>query len=109
MQGFLQNKQAMVGILMWVAVFAAFYFLIIRPQKQKEKKLAEMRDDIQVGDKVVTLAGMIATIAKVGDDDVVIELGPSRTKVPMKKWGIGTVIEKKKDEEIVDVEADKLS
>ena len=87
--------QGAMAIVMWVVVFAALYFLLIRPQKNKEKRLNEMRNNVAVGDKVVTLSGVVATVAKVEEEQVVIELGPSRTKVPIMKWGIGTVVEKK--------------
>lgn len=91
-----KTQQMIMGIVMWVVVFAVFYFLLIRPQKKKDKKLKEMRSAIAAGDKVTTIGGMIATVAKVEEDSVVLELGPNRTKVPFEKWAIGT-IESKKD------------
>lgn len=110
MQNLANNPRALFGILMWVGVFAAFYFMIIRPQKQKEKKLHTMREELQVGDKILTLGGIIATISKIADEEVVIELGPSRTKVPIKKWGIGQVVEKRSDKSELDTtEAEKLN
>ncbi|MGG7060505.1 preprotein translocase subunit YajC, partial [Clostridium tertium] len=51
-----------------------------------------------VGDKVSTIGGIIATVAKVEEDHVVLELGPNRNKVPFEKWAIGTVEPKKKSE-----------
>ena len=78
-------------ILMYAAIFAVFYFLFIRPQKKKENALKEMRNDLNVGDKVTTIGGIIANVAKVEEDSVVLEIGPNRTKVPFEKWAIGTV------------------
>lgn len=92
------TQQMIMGILMWVAVFAVFYFLLIRPQKKKEKQLKEMRETLAIGDKVSTIGGIIATVAKVEEDHVVLELGPNRNKVPFEKWAIGTVEPKKKSE-----------
>ena len=83
--------QAVVGILMWVVFFAIFYFFLIRPQKKKDKQLKEMRDNLSVGAKVVTIGGIVANVAKVEEDSVVLEIGPNRTKVPFEKWAIGTV------------------
>lgn len=82
--------QAVVGILMWVVFFAVFYFFLIRPQKKKDKQLKEMRDSLNVGDKVVTIGGIVANVAKVEEDVVILELGPSRTKVPFEKWAIAS-------------------
>ena len=74
--------QALVGILMWVVFFAIFYFLLIRPQKKKDKQLKDMRNNLNVGDKVITIGGIVANVAKVEEDVVILEIGPSRTKVP---------------------------
>ena len=90
------TQQMIMGLVMWVAVFAVFYFLLIRPQKKKEKQLKEMRETLAPGDKVTTIGGIIANVAKVEEDFIVLELGPNRTKVPFEKWAIGTV-EAKKD------------
>ena len=38
-----QTQQMIMGLLMWVVVFGVFYFLLIRPQKKKDKELKEMR------------------------------------------------------------------
>ncbi|MGL5694287.1 MAG: preprotein translocase subunit YajC, partial [Peptostreptococcaceae bacterium] len=78
-------------ILMYAAIFAVFYFLFIKPQKKKEKALKDMRESVTVGDKVTTIGGIVANVAKVEEDVVVLELGPNRTKVPFEKWAIGTV------------------
>ena len=83
--------QALVGILMWVVFFAIFYFLLIRPQKKKDKQLKDMWNNLNVGDKVITIGGIVANVAKVEEDVVILEIGPSRTKVPFEKWAIGSV------------------
>lgn len=94
-----QTQQMIMGIVMWIAVFAVFYFLLIRPQKKKDKQLKEMRETLSAGDKVTTIGGIIANVAKVEEDFVVLELGPNRTKVPFEKWAIGSVETKSKSAE----------
>ena len=86
-----QTQQMIMGIVMWIAVFAVFYFLLIRPQKKKDKQLKEMRESLNVGDKVTTIGGIIANVAKVEENCVILEIGPNRTKVPFEKWAIGNV------------------
>ncbi len=93
-----QTQQMIMGLLMWVVVFGVFYFLLIRPQKKKDKQLKEMRSNLSVGDKVTTIGGIIAHVAKVEEDAVVLEIGPNRTKVPFEKWAIGTVESKESKE-----------
>lgn len=84
-------QQWLTVIIMYVAIFAVFYFLFIRPQKKKDNKLKEMRNNLAVGDRVTTIGGIVANVAKVEEDLVILELGPNRTKVPFEKWAIGTV------------------
>ena len=86
-----QTQQMIMGLLMWVVVFGVFYFLLIRPQKKKDKELKEMRENLNVGDKVTTIGGIIAHVAKVQENAVILEIGPNRTKVPFEKWAIGKV------------------
>ena len=86
-----QTQQMIMGLLMWVLVFGVFYLLLIRPQKKKDKQLKEMRSNLNVGDKVTTIGGIIANVAKVEENAVILEIGPNRTKVPFEKWAIGNV------------------
>ncbi|MBC2577760.1 preprotein translocase subunit YajC [Peptostreptococcus russellii] len=94
------QKQLMMSLGLWVVVFGVFYFVLIRPQKKKDQKLKEMRNSIEKGDTVVTIGGVIAKVAKVEEDRIVLDLGPSRTKVPFEKWAIGRVVEKASSEEV---------
>ena len=92
------NKQLIWSLVYIVALFAIFYFLFIRPQNKKDTELKEMRDSLAVGDTIVTIGGIVANVAKIEEETLVIEFGPSRTKMPIQKWAIGSV-QKKKDEE----------
>lgn len=99
------KTQLYMSLIVWAIVFLVFYFMLIRPNKKKEQSLREMRNSIQKGDTVVTIGGIVAKVAKVEDEKVVLDLGPSRTKVPFEKWAIGRVIEKASEEsEAINVE-----
>ena len=87
----MNNESLIWSIAYIVALFAIFYFLFIRPQKKKDKELKEMRENLNVGDKVTTIGGIIAHVAKVEENAVILEIGPNRTKVPFEKWAIGKV------------------
>jgi preprotein translocase subunit YajC len=52
-----------------IAVFAIFYFLIIRPQQQRVKQLREMVDNVRRGDTVITAGGIVGRVAKVPQKD----------------------------------------
>ncbi|MCM1333713.1 MAG: preprotein translocase subunit YajC [Bacteroides sp.] len=58
-----------------------FYFLLIRPEKKRAKKMKEMLDNLQVADEVVTTGGIIGRVLSVKDDTVLIETGGDRTRI----------------------------
>jgi preprotein translocase subunit YajC len=60
-----------------IAVFAIFYFLIIRPQQQRVKQLRDMVDNVRRGDTVVTAGGIVGRVAKVPqkeDTEITVEI-----------------------------------
>ena len=68
-------------ILMLVAMFAVMYFLLIRPQKKKEKEVLKMRANLEIGDEVITNGGIIGRVVSMKDDTVLIETGSDRSKI----------------------------
>lgn len=58
-----------------------FYFLIIRPEKKRNKETEAMLNNIQVADEVITNGGIIGRVLNVQKDTVLIETGSDRTKI----------------------------
>lgn len=71
-----------------VLIVVFFYFFIIRPQKKQDKKDAQMRDSLEIGDEVITNGGIVGIVFSIKDDTVVIETGGDRSKIRVKKWAI---------------------
>lgn len=61
-------------IIMMVAIFAIFYFFMIRPQNQKQKKIQEARAKLDKGDKVITQGGIYGVIDRVENDRFIISI-----------------------------------
>lgn len=82
---------AMYGLI--ALMFVAMYFLILRPQRKKQKDEEEMRNNIEVGDDVTTIGGIVGRVLAVRDDDdtLVIETGNDKTRLRFKKWAISSV------------------
>lgn len=81
--------QQLLSLIMPISFLAIFYFLLIRPSQKKEKNLKEMRNNLKIGDEIVTIGGLIGKINKIDEDYVVIELGPDKTRISIEKWAIG--------------------
>ena len=79
--------------LIWiVAIFALMYFLMIRPQKKEQKRMAAMLSALDVGDAVVTTSGFYGIVIDITDDDVIVEFGNNKNcRIPMRKAAIAEV------------------
>ncbi len=86
--GSLSAGQVIGSFLPLILVVVIFYFFLLRPQKKKDKKDAEMRNNLQVGDEVVTVGGVVGIVFQVKEDTVVVETGGDRSKIRVKKWAI---------------------
>lgn len=75
-------------------MFAAMYFLLIAPQRKKQKQHEKMLSELQSGDEVVTAGGIYGTITSVKDDRFVIRIGENNAKVEVGKGFISTVVKK---------------
>lgn len=89
----------MSGIIMIVAMFAIMYFLLIRPQKKKDKQTKEMIAALGVGDVITTIGGIIGKIVKIKDDEVTLITGVmgnpnERSTMRFAKWAIRDVVKK---------------
>lgn len=90
---------SLMSFLPILLLIPIFYFLMYRPQKKQEKETANMRNNLMIGDEVVTIGGIMGKIVKVKEDYVVIETGADRTKIKMRKTSIGSVEKKANAEE----------
>ena len=78
-------------ILIFVGMIAVFYFLMIRPQKKQEKKDAEMRDALAVGDEVTTIGGIIGKVVSIKGETFVLETTKDKTHIRFLRGAIRSV------------------
>ena len=63
-------------LIVIVVLFGLLYFVMIRPQRNKQRKVQAMQSQVQPGQRVRTTAGMYATVVEADDTDVVLEVAP---------------------------------
>ena len=83
--GAASGKSQISLIVMMVLLFAVMYFVMIRPQKKKQK-----RDSIEVGDEITTIGGIVGRVVTVKDDSLIIETGAERNRIKIMRWAIST-------------------
>ena len=84
---------------MLVVLVVVFYFFMIRPQKKQDKENAEMRDNLQVGDEITTIGGIIGKIVSIKEETLMIETGKEKTKIRILKTAVRNVDVKAEDAE----------
>ena len=71
-----------------VLMFVVMYFLMIRPQRKKQKEEEKMRNNIQIGDEILTIGGFYGRVVSIKDDAVVFESASDHSKQKIARWAI---------------------
>jgi preprotein translocase subunit YajC len=69
------------------------YFLLIRPQRKREKSVNEMRKGLQVGDEIITIGGLCGKIVKTKDETIIVQVGADKVKFEMMRWAVSKVVD----------------
>ncbi len=77
------------SLIMIVVFIALMYFMLIRPQKKQQKKEKEMRENLQIGDEIVTIGGICGRVVSLKEDSLVIESSGDRSKIQIQRSAIG--------------------
>jgi preprotein translocase, YajC subunit len=98
----------MLGMIIQIApmllIFVAMYFIMIRPQRKKDKKVKEMLAAVKVTDRITTIGGIHGTVVGIKDDNIVLSVGKDNVQMVMARWAIRTV-----DEEQLENDAEALN
>lgn len=101
MEFFIQNAHAQGAaqsdpfgfLLPMIVIFAAFYFLLIRPQQKKQKAHTALIAALKVGDEILTAGGILGKITGVSDHYVVVKISDN-TEIKMQRASVSQVVPK---------------
>lgn len=80
-----------LGMVAYLAIIGlAMYFIMFRPQRKKAKAEKKMRENIQIGDEIVTIGGIYGRVVSIKEDTLIIESGTERSKLQIAKSAIQT-------------------
>ena len=80
-----------VQFLPMILIFVIFYFMLIRPQRKKDKEAKAMLDSLKVGDRICTIGGIYGTIVRIKGDVLTIEVGDQKTQMMIARWAVRNV------------------
>jgi len=86
------NSQTLTMFVPLILLIVAMYFLLIRPQKKREREVNNMRANLHVGDEIVTIGGICGKIVKTKDESIILQVGADKVKIEMMKWAVSKVV-----------------
>lgn len=81
------DQSPFMTFLPLILIIVVFYFFMIRPQLKKQKEVRQYRDQLQKGDKVITVGGIYGKIIEVSDTTVMLDIG-GNVKIKVDKNGL---------------------
>jgi preprotein translocase subunit YajC len=85
----MSNITTLIPLLLLIVIM---YFMLIRPQKKREREINDMRRSIKVGDEVITIGGICGKIVKTKEEVLTIQVGADKTKFEVMRWAISKVV-----------------
>ena len=83
--------ETLINLSPFILLIVLMYFLMIRPQKKKDKQIKDMRNSLTVGDEIITIGGICGKIVKTKDETIVIQVGADKVKFEMMRWAVSSV------------------
>ena len=93
-----------VTFLPMILIFVVFWFMLIRPQRKKDKQVKEMLNNLKAGDRICTIGGIYGTIASIKDETITLYVGAQKTQLVVARWAIRSV----EDAPLVENESEAL-
>lgn len=75
-------------LLVYGVLIFAMWFFLIRPNSKRKKEEQKMRENIQVGDAIITIGGIMGRVVSMKEESILLETGADRVKVRIKKWAV---------------------
>ena len=74
-----------------IVMLILMYFLILRPQRKRDKEINAMRASVRVGNDIVTIGGIVGKVVKVKENSLIIVVGSEKTRMEIMRWAVNSV------------------
>jgi len=92
-------------LIILVALFAAMWLFLIRPQRRRQVEQARMQDSLEAGDEILTAGGVYGIVRAIEDEIVQLEIAPGTT-IRLDRRAVATVVEEPEPEPEIEAETD---
>jgi preprotein translocase subunit YajC len=97
----------LISLIFFAGMFVLLWLLLIQPQRRRRAEQARLRDDLAVGDEVITLGGLYGRIERLDEDELRLEIAPG-TSVRVAKSAVAARVEPEEAENPVETGASPL-
>ena len=80
-----------VGTILMVVLLIGVFYMMYRSNKKQERETADMRNNLEIGDEITTIGGIIGEIVRIKEETVTIETGKDRTKIRILRSAVRSV------------------
>jgi preprotein translocase subunit YajC len=87
------SAQQAAPLLLWIAIFVVFYFLLIRPQQVQQRRYREMLGRLKKGDRVLTRGGLYGVVIEIKDNQLLLELAQN-VRVRAERSAVQAIVNK---------------
>ena len=103
-----QTGTSLIGLALPILLIVGFYFLLIRPQRNRQRQQQALVASLEVGDEVMMTGGIFGTIVDIDDDEgiLTLEIAPG-TRIRILRQGISQRLVEDEDDETTDEEVDQ--
>ncbi|MCQ2482871.1 MAG: preprotein translocase subunit YajC [Clostridia bacterium] len=89
-----EQQVTFAPLIVFAVLMVAMYAILVLPQRKKEKELKKQVEELSVGDKVITIGGLVGFVANIKDNEVTISTSVANTLVTFQKAAISTIIKR---------------
>lgn len=93
----MSTADMLLQLLPFVLIIVVFYFILIRPQRKRDKADEAMRNNLEVGDIITTRGGIVGKVTNIKDDQITIQSGSDSVKIRIMRWAVARKEEKISD------------
>jgi len=83
-----QGASGLLGFVPFALILAIFYFMILLPMKNRQKKVQQFQESLKVGDKVITTGGIYGLITKVNDKSIQLQIA-DKVRIEIARAAVG--------------------
>ena len=83
-------NNGVAGILPFIIIILVVYLFLIRPESKKKKTAQQMRSNLEKGDRIVTVGGIVGVIVNIKEESLIIETSEDRVRVEVMKWAVSS-------------------